>query len=114
MYLLTSFRGNWGLLPKGAEQSPIFIKIIAPTTMTMKLDVLVHMISDTDSSLVIARHTSMSLRGVSTTKQSQSEIPRLRSEQELPRFARNDKEVFLSVINIQCVTYLSDLDHWIW
>jgi len=49
---------------------------------------------------VIARHASMSLRGVLTTKQSQSEIPRFRSEQGLPRFARNDKEVFLSVINL--------------
>jgi len=58
------------------------------------------MIGDTNSSLVIARHASMSLRGVLTTKQSQNEIPRFRSEQKLPRFARNDKEVFLSVINI--------------
>ena len=88
------------------------------------------MIGDTNSSLVIARHASISLRGVLTVaRRSRSKL-----EHEIPRFtrnklrnlrggheiatpsarndsggkarndsggkARNDKEVFLSIINI--------------
>jgi hypothetical protein len=60
-----------------------------------QVNVLVHMISDTNSFLVIVRHASMSLRGVLTAKQSQSEIPRFRSEQDCHASLAMTRKYFL-------------------
>jgi len=65
-----------------------FSVIVAKNNGTSQVPVLVHRISDTNSSLVIARSVNQQILRLRSEQapQSQSEIPRFRSEQGLPRF----------------------------